>query len=501
MARKISTPTGNENIAKELIPTKLADEISTSFADYSLSVVTSRALPDVTDGLKPVQRRILWAMYRLGLSARSEHRKCAYVVGETMGKYHPHGDSSIYQAMVRMGQDFVCNVPLVDPRGNFGSLDDPPGAYRYTEARLTPGAMRMLQGIEENAVDLIPSFDGSEREPEILPAGFPQLLVNGCEGIAVGVRTHIPPHNLNEVVDALEAVLRAGNKPIPVKKLMEFIPGPDFASGCEIPDSEGIRELYETGVGSFMLRSRVKRQQIGHRTHITITELPHQIGAEAIVSAVRTAKEKNKIEGIISVDDLSDRDSDLRIVVVAKKGVNSKEIIKSLYKTTPLERKVSCHMMALHNGKPTTMSLWEILRAYADHRLVVTVRRAEFVLAAAEREAHKLRGLLAAIDRIDEVIAVIRDPSNKSSEDTRTKLCDMLNIDDTQAKSVLAMTLNSLQALKHKKLLQQLDKQEKIIKDRKGLLASPTRQRNETIKLLKEAAEELSPPRRTRIIS
>lgn len=500
MPVKVSFPTSVDNIALGVDTVELAEELSTSFRQYAMSVVTDRALPDARDGLKPVQRKILWAMYRLRLTPAGEHRKCASIVGETMGKYHPHGDASIYKSMVRMGQPFVCNAPLVDPRGNFGSLDDPPAAYRYTEARPSLAAAIMMRGIEEHAVGLSDTFDGGGLEPAVLPAGFPQLLVNGAQGIAVGVRTVIPPHNLSEITSALGAVLEAGRRRIPVDQLMEHVPGPDYPSGGTIRSTDGIRRLYETGSGSFTLQGTATPQPFGHRKRIVITELPYQVGAEAMVSAVRTAKTEGKAKDVISVEDLSDRTSGLRIVIVCRKGANPKQVIASLRKTTPLDRRMHCNLTVLQDGQPRKLPLWDLLRVYADHRIRVAVRRAEFVRAMSAKQAHRLRGLSAAAEHADEVMATIRDPSLGSPRETRAALRGLLGVDEQQAEAVMSMTLKAFQPSERAVLAAKLGALEKTIADSETLLASEQKQRSTTAASLSRAEQALGWTRRTRIL-
>ena len=489
-----------EQIAREIVEVPVDDEMRDSFMPYALSVTTSRAIPDVRDGLKPVQRRILYVMADLGLRPGSPFRKSAGVVGEVMGKYHPHGDGAIYEAMVRMGQPFSMSVPLVDPKGNFGSLDDPPAAYRYTEARLTPAAMAMVTGLDEETVDFSPNFDGERDEPTCLPAAIPNLLVNGASGIAVGMATNMPPHNLSEIASAIEHVLTKRRPKPTVDDLMRFVEGPDFPTGAIVVDDGSLREAYETGRGTIRVRARAEIENItARRQGIVITELPYAVGPERVQAKVRELIASGKLDGIAAVVDLSDRNHGLRLVIECKSGVGPHGLLEKLYRLTPLEESFGINNVALVDGVPTTLNLYELCRHYVEHRLEVIVRRTEFRLARAEEREHILQGLLLALDNIDHVISIIRGSDDATT--ARAELMNALKLSDMQATHILDMQLRRLTALEVEKLREELDDVQSDISELRKLLASDTRRRKLVSDELRELVNQFGVPRRTTIVS
>ncbi|MGA9869549.1 MAG: DNA gyrase subunit A, partial [Rhodococcus sp. (in: high G+C Gram-positive bacteria)] len=382
-------------------------EMQGSFLEYAYSVIYSRALPDARDGLKPVQRRILFQMADMGLRPDRGHVKSARVVGEVMGKLHPHGDSAIYDALVRLAQPFSLRVPLVDGHGNFGSLDDGPAASRYTEARLAPSALALTENLDEDVVDFIPNYDGQFQQPEVLPAAFPNLLVNGASGIAVGMATNMAPHNLVEVVAAAIHLLE--NPDASVEDLMEFVPGPDLPSGGIIVGLDGIKDAYTNGRGSFRTRAKVSIESLGpRRTGLVVTELPYLVGPERIIEKIKDAVNAKKLQGIADIADLTDRHNGLRLIISIKTGFDPQAVLDHLYRLTPLEDSFSMNNVALVVGQPATLGLREMLRVYLDHRIQVITRRSQYRLQKKRDRLHLVEGLLIAILDIDEVIQVIR---------------------------------------------------------------------------------------------
>ena len=493
---------GPNGHAAHLRPVDLADEMRDGFIPYSLSVITARAIPDARDGLKPVQRRTLYAMHRLGLRPGQARRKSAGVVGEVMGKYHPHGDSAIYESMVRMGQAFAMSVPLVDGKGNFGSLDDPPAAYRYTEARLAAASDPMLAGIDEDAVEMVPTFDGARTQPECLPSGLPNLLVNGASGIAVGMATSIPPHNLGEVVEAVAFTLRnlSGSDKWLTAKLAEIVPGPDFPSGGVIVGTEGIAAAYGEGKGGIKVRAKAEVvKATAKRDRIVVTELPYMVGPERVCEQIAKMIENDKLPEVSSCNDLSDRSHGLRLVIECKPGRPGSAVLERLWSVTSLEDTFSANCVALSDGQPVTMTLGAMCSAYAEHRLSVVVRRAEHALGKARERAHILEGLLAAVGKIREVVDAIAKA--KSDDAARKALKRILKVDDDQAEAILDMRLRRVSALEGGKLKAELKEKQKIIADRQALLDSPQRQRKEAEKHLRDAAAPLVVPRRTEIVA
>ncbi|MFI5045052.1 MAG: DNA gyrase subunit A, partial [Acidimicrobiales bacterium] len=434
-----------ENFASEVIEVPVATELGNSYLAYSLSVITARAIPDARDGLKPVQRRILHAMADMGLRPDRPHRKCAGVVGETMGKYHPHGDGSIYDALTRMGQSFGRNITLVDPHGNFGSLDDPPAAYRYTECRLTEAAMEMLSEIDEDTVPFRPTFDGERDEPLYLPGRLPNLLVNGTSGIAVGMATNMPGHNLREVYEAIKLVMTKRRPKPTVEQLLEVIPGPDFPSGGIIVD-DGMAEIFATGRGSFRIRATTEIVQLTRaRQGIVATELPYLVGPERVVTRVKELMRSNKLPMVSDIKDLSDRHTGLRLEIELRPGANAAAVLTELYRQTPLEESFGVNNVVLVDGTPTTVGLYELCQHYIDHRLDVVRRRMSFRLEKARRRLHLVEGLLIALDAIDLVVSIIR--SSQDVAEAKERLMAELSLSDVQAVHILDMQLRRLTAL------------------------------------------------------
>ncbi|MEY3408009.1 MAG: hypothetical protein RL038_1070, partial [Actinomycetota bacterium] len=440
---------------ERIIDVDVSDEMQSSFLEYAYSVIYSRALPDARDGLKPVQRRILYTMYEMGLRPEKGHVKSARVVGEVMGKLHPHGDSAIYDAMVRMAQSWSFRLPLVDGHGNFGSLDDGPAAYRYTEARLAASAMAMTESLDEDVVDLVPNYDGRELEPDVLPAAIPALLVNGASGIAVGMATNMPSHNLNEVVAAARALLK--NPKATVADLMRHLPGPDFPSGGIIVGLDGVRDAYVEGRGSFKVRAAVQIENVtARRQAIVVTELPYNVGPEKVIEKIKDGVNSKKLQGISDVADLSDGERGLQLLIELKSGFNPQAVLASLYKHTPLEEQFSINAVALVNGSPKTLGLIELLRVFLDHRIEVVRRRSKHRLHKAQDRLHLVAGLIVAILNIDEVIQVIR-----SSDDTaaaREKLMSVFELSEIQTNYILEMPLRRL--TKYSKLELETEKAE-----------------------------------------
>ena len=431
----------------KLIRHEIHDEMRDSYIDYAMSVIVGRALPDVRDGMKPVHRRILYGMSQLGITPDKPYKKSARIVGEVMGKYHPHGDSSIYDAMVRMAQDFSMRYMLVDGHGNFGSIDgDGAAAQRYTEAKMTPYAQQMLRDIEKDTVDFVPNFDGEEKEPVVLPSRFPNLLVNGANGIAVGMATSIPPHNLNEVIDA--TVKMIDDEDCTVEDLMEIVKGPDFPTGARILGKAGIREAYKTGVGKVKVRSCCEIEETSRgRMRIVVTEIPYQVNKARLIERIADLVKDKSIEGITEIRDESNREG-MRIVIELKRDANPQITLNKLYKHTALQQNFSCIMIALVDGQPRTLNLYEILDEYLKFQKEVLTRRTQFDLNKAEARAHILEGLRIALDNIDEIIRIIRS----SYDDAREKLLERFGLSEIQAQAILDMRLARLQGLEREKI-------------------------------------------------
>ena len=491
-------PTAPTTIAREIHDIDVADEMRDSFMPYALSVTTARAIPDVRDGLKPVQRRILYVMDDLGLRPGTPFRKSAGVVGEVMGKYHPHGDSAIYEAMVRMGQDFAMSVPLVEPKGNFGSLDDPPAAYRYTEARLSPAAMTMVTGIDENTVELVPNFDGERLEPECLPALLPNLLVNGASGIAVGMATNMAPHNLAEICAALRLVLRQRRPKPAIAELMAHVPGPDFPSGGVVIVDGALAEVYETGRGTVRVRAKAHIEPLtARRDGIVVTEMPYMVGPERVQAKVRELVAAGRLEGVAAVNDLSDRNHGLRLVIECKPGANAHAVLESLWSLTPLEDTFGINNVALVDGVPRQLGLLALCEHYIAHRLDVIVRRTQYRLDRATEREHILAGLLVALDNIDAVIAIIRGAADVTA--ARSELMALLELTEIQANHILDMQLRRLTALETQRLRDELAEVREAIDGYRKILASDARRRTIVERELDDLVEQFAQPRRTQI--
>ncbi|MDQ3430853.1 MAG: DNA topoisomerase 4 subunit A, partial [Actinomycetota bacterium] len=453
--RRTPTPPPPDDFAEHIVDIDVAEEMQGSFLEYAYSVIYSRALPDARDGLKPVHRRILYQMAEMGLRPDRGHVKSARVVGEVMGKLHPHGDGAIYDALVRMAQPWSMRVPLVDGHGNFGSLgnDDPPAAMRYTECRPADAAPLMTASLDEEVVDFGANYDGREREPEVLPAAFPNLLVNGAAGIAVGMATNMPPHNLGEVIAAARHLV--AHPDATLDDLMRFVPGPDLPTGGKIVGLDGVREAYESGRGVFRTRATVRVEDItARRKGIVVTELPWGVGPERVIEKIADAVRSRKLQGVSDVKDLTDREKGLRLVIELKGGFNPDAILEQLYRLTPMEDSFGINNVALVDGQPCTLGLKELLLVYIDHRFAVVRRRTEFRRRKAAERAHIVEGLLTALDNIDEVVQVIR--SSHDSAEARRRLMDVFDLSEVQATHILDMPLRRLTSLEVEKLRAEL---------------------------------------------
>ncbi len=453
----------------KVVDIKLKEEMEKSFIAYAMAVNVSRAIPDVRDGLKPVHRRILYSMGEMNLFNGNPYKKCARIVGDTMGKYHPHGDSAIYDALVRLAQDFSINCPLVDGHGNFGSVDgDSPAAMRYTEARLSKISREMLSDIDKEVVDFYPNFDDTEMQPTVLPARFPNLLVNGSDGIAVGMATNIPPHNLSEVIDGVVALI--DNRDIDIDELCKYIPAPDFPTRGLIMGRKGIKDMYHTGKGTFYIRSKAEIEEYanGTRTRIVISEIPYQVNKAKLIIQIADMVKNKKIEGISDIKEESDREG-MRIVIEVKRDANAQVVLNTLYKHTQLQVSFGAIMLALINNTPKVLNLKEILSSYLDFQKEIIVRRTKFDLDKAEQKAHILQGLVIAQANIDEVIRTIKLSDDK--QDAIAKLVKLFNLSEKQATAILDMRLQRLTGLEVEKLKQELAQVEAAIKEYKEILA------------------------------
>lgn len=465
-----------------------------SFLDYSMSVIVQRALPDVRDGLKPVHRRILFAMHELGLTPERPYKKSATVVGDVLGKYHPHGDTAVYDTLVRMVQDFSLRYPLVDGQGNFGSIDgDSAAAYRYTEARLAPPAMELLSDIEQETVDWVPNFDDRLVEPAVLPGRLPNLLVNGSSGIAVGMSTNVPPHNLREVGAAIRILV---NDPdCTIDDLMRVLPGPDFPTGGFVLGKDGIREMYETGRGKMIIRARVVKEALrGGKQQLVVTELPYGVSKSKVIQQIAGLSRKGKIEEVSELRDESDRDG-MRLVVELKRGAKAKRVLQVLLKGTQLQGTFGAHLLALDHGQPKIFTLKEILERFRDHRLDVIRRRARHQLEKAEGERHITEGLLAALDQIDEVISIIR--KSKDRPEASTRLQNRLGLSEIQAEAILNMRLGKLTAMEHGELKARIEILKVRIRDLREILGSEEKQLDLLMEEVDKVVERFGDPRRT----
>jgi DNA gyrase subunit A len=480
------------------VPVNIEDEMKRSYIDYAMSVIIGRALPDVRDGLKPVHRRILYGMQEMGLAANKPYRKCAKIVGEVMGNYHPHGDSAIYDALVRMAQDFTMRYSLIDGQGNFGSVDgDPPAAMRYTEARFARISQEMLADIEKETVDFVPTYDESQMEPVCLPALIPNLLVNGSAGIAVGMATNIPPHNLNEVVNAI--IHYINNPEADLADLAALIPGPDFPTGGFIYGKSGIAQAYATGRGSIVMRARaaVEKQARGDKEMIVITEIPYQVNKAKLIERIAELVQEKKIEGISDLRDESDREG-MRIVVELRRGEQPEVILNNLYKQTPMQTSFGVIMLAIVNGQPRVLNLAEILRFFIEHRVEVVRRRTQYELKKAEERAHILEGLKKALDKIDAVIKLIR--ASKSPQEARQGLIKQFEFSQVQAQAILDMQLQRLTSMEREKLIEEYENLIKRIAELKEILSNDRVLKQVIVRELKEVQKQYGDARRTEIV-
>ena len=482
---------------KNLVNVNLTKEMKTSFIDYAMSVIVARALPDVRDGLKPVHRRILYGMNELGVTPDKPHKKSARITGDVMGKYHPHGDSSIYEAMVRMAQWWSYRYMLVDGHGNFGSMDgDGAAAQRYTEARMSKIALEMLRDINKNTVDFVDNYDANEREPLVLPARFPNLLVNGATGIAVGMATNIPPHNLGETIDAVKLVM--DNPDVTTKDLMEVLPGPDFPTGALVMGKSGIHKAYETGKGSIVLRSRteIETTKTG-RERIVVTEFPYMVNKTKVHEHIVRLVQEKRIEGITAVRDESNREG-VRFVIEVKRDASANVILNNLFKMTQMQTNFGFNMLAIQNGVPKILSLRQILDAYIEHQKEVVVRRTRFDKEKAEARAHILEGLLIALDHIDEVIRIIR--ASETDAEAQAELMSKFKLSERQSQAILDMRLRRLTGLERDKIQSEYDDLLALIADLADILAKPERVSQIIKDELDEVKRKFGDQRRTELM-
>ncbi|HFI0145147.1 TPA: DNA gyrase subunit A [Streptococcus suis] len=482
---------------KNLVTVNLTNEMKSSFIDYAMSVIVSRALPDVRDGLKPVHRRILYGMNELGITPDKPHKKSARITGDVMGKYHPHGDKAIYDAMVRMAQWWSYRHMLVDGHGNFGSMDgDGAAAQRYTEARMSKIALEMLRDINKNTVNFADNYDASEREPEVLPARFPNLLVNGTTGIAVGMATNIPPHNLGETIEAVKLVM--DNPEVTTREIMEVLPGPDFPTGALVMGKSGIHRAYETGKGSIVLRSRTEIEEYGNgRERIVVTEFPYMVNKSKVQEHIVKLVQEKRIDGITAVRDESNREG-VRFVIEVRRDASANVILNNLFKQTQLQTNFSFNMLAIQNGVPKILSVRQILESYIEHQKEVVTRRTQFDKEKAEARAHILAGLLIALDHIDEVIRIIRN--SETDAIAQAELMEKFELSERQSQAILDMRLRRLTGLERDKIQSEYDELVALIADLADILAKPER----VVQIIKDELEEVkrkyADPRRTELM-
>lgn len=482
---------------QNILDIDVASEMEHSFLEYAYSVIYSRALPDARDGLKPVQRRILYMMSQMGLTPDRGHVKSARVVGEVMGKLHPHGDSAIYDAMVRLAQDFNLRLPLVDGHGNFGSVDDGPAAARYTEAKMAQAAVAMTANLNEDTVDFEPNYDNQMQQPSVLPAAFPNLLVNGASGIAVGMATNMAPHNLGEVIAAARHLI--DNPEADTRALMKYVPGPDLPSGARIVGLDGIKEAYETGRGRFTMRATVNVEQVSaRRTGLVVTELPYGVGPERVIDRLKTAVNTKKIAGIADVIDLTDRSHGLKLVIELKSGFNPQAVLAQLYRHTPLEENFGINNVTLVDGQPQTLGLRELLRVYVDHRLTVVRRRTAHRLGKRQDRLHLVEGLLLALVDIDEVIEIIRTSDDAAA--ARERLMLVFDLTEIQASHILELRLRQLTKFSRLDLETERDDLLAAIEALEKILGSDAVLRETVSNELAEVAEQFSDSRRTKLV-
>jgi DNA gyrase subunit A len=495
MARRTTkTPPPDDDFEERILDIDVVDEMQGSYLEYAYSVIYARALPDARDGMKPVHRRIVYQMNEMGLRPERGFVKCARVVGEVMGKLHPHGDSSIYDAMVRMAQPFSQRLPLVDGHGNFGSLDDLPAAMRYTEARMSGPAQLMVESIDEDTVDFAPNYDGQEREPGVLPAAYPNLLVNGSSGIAVGMATNMPPHNLGEVIAAARHLIRHPGADLDT--LMRFVPGPDLPTGGRIIGLGGIRDAYETGRGTFKVRATVSVEDVTpRRKGLVVTELPFNVGPEKVIAKIKDMVGAKKLQGIADVKDLTDREHGLRLVIEIKNGFNPEAVLEQLYKLTPMEDSFGINNVALVDGQPLTLGLKELLEVYVDHRFEVVRRRSEFRRTKRRDRLHLVDGLLVALVDIDEVIAIIRASENAAQ--AKERLMERFGLSDIQTQYILDTPLRRLTRFDRIELESERDRLKAEIEELTRILDSDAELRKLVSSELAAVAKQYGTERRT----
>ena len=477
-------------------PIEIQEEMERSFLDYSMSVITARALPDARDGLKPVHRRILWGMYDMRALPTNPTLKCARVTGDVMGKYHPHGDGAIYDALVRMGQDFSLRHPLVHPKGNFGSLDDPPAAARYTECRLTPIALQMMADIDENTVDFADNYSGEVEEPLVLPSRFPNLLVNGSQGIAVGMATNIPPHNLGEVIDATVHLL--ANPDATPDDLMAFVKGPDFPTGGLIMGRSGILDAYRTGKGSIKVRGKAEIEEGPRSDRIVVTSLPYQVSPNALLTKIKDLIDSRELDGVADLNDESSGKTGMRIVIKLKRDAPALVILNNLYKRTPLQTNFAVNTVALVDGIPRTLNLRDALVAYLDHQVEVITRRSQYRLDEARKRAHIVEGLLKALDLIDEIITAIRAAQDRPAAKV-SLMAEPFEFSDVQAEHILDMTLARLTRLGRANLEEEMAELQTTMAELEAILADDAKLRTVIREEIGEIREKFATPRRSEI--
>ena len=498
MARRTRTPVPDDDFEEHVVDIDVGEEMRTSFLEYAYSVIHSRALPDARDGLKPVQRRILYTLHDLGLRPDRGHVKCARVVGEAMGRLHPHGDGAIYDALVRQAQPFTMRVPLVDGHGNFGSLDAGPAAMRYTECRMAPPALAMTASLDEDTVDFKPNYDSRETEPTVLPAAIPNLLVNGASGIAVGMATNMAPHNLVEVVGALRHLI--GNPAASLDDLMRFVPGPDLPTGAKIVGLDGVRDAYETGRGSFRMRATARVESLNaRRKSIVVTELPHGVGPERVIERIKTLVQAKKLQGISAINDFSDMQNPMRLVIEVKNGFHPEALLEQLYKMTPLEDSFGINAVALVDGQPRTLGLKELLEVYLDHRRAVVRRRSQFRRGRAADRLHLVEGLLIAILDIDEVIQLIRTSDDAAA--ARERLMQVFDLSEIQANHILDLPLRRLTRFSRLELDKEQSELQRTIEQLDAILGDAALLDRTVGDELQAMAEEYGTPRRTVLLA
>ena len=482
------------NNSLRVMPVDLGTEMKKSFIAYAMAVIINRALPDVRDGLKPVHRRIIYSMTELGVTPDKAYKKCARIVGDVLGKYHPHGDTAIYDALVRLAQDFSIRYMLVDGHGNFGSIDgDGAAAMRYTEARMSKISMELIRDIDKDTVDFYPNFDETLMQPVTLPSRFPNLLVNGTGGIAVGMATNIPPHNLGEVVDACKAYI--DNPDIEIEELMEYVPGPDFPTGGIVCGVSGIRQAYRTGRGKIRIRAKVEIETVKDHDEIIVTEIPYQVNKELMVSNIKELARDKKIEGISEVNDESA--DTIRVVIALKKGVNANVVLNQLYKHTQMQTTFGVIAIALVDGEPKVLSLKQIIAEYIKYQQEIIVRRTKFDLEKAQKRAHIVEGLLKALDIIDQIISLIR--ASKDGAEARGGLMEQFGFTDVQAQAILDMRLQRLTGLERDKLDEEFRKLSELIQYLESVLHTPQMVLDIIKQDLEEIKEKYGDQRRTEI--